>query len=413
MLVGMRTHLEVAAMDPHRVAAPIAAVFEALSRFLPETPDLASVPDDPLYYALGFLVALAVLYVLYRFVRWLLRPEGVAFRNLLERHDEINVLMHPNPDPDAMAAAMAVESIAEHVDTETVVQYPGRIRRPENRAFRTVLEFDCDRIEAASDIEHTDGIVLVDHNTARGFVDSEEVEPIAVVDHHPGNGTGSEFTDIRERYGATASILTEYLDDLDAAFDPERGGEDALVVDSELATGLTYGVQSDTKNLTRGCTEIDFDVCAALFPAIDQDLLRRVTTPSVSHDVLRVKAKAIDRVRVEGSFGICNVGDISNVDALSQAVEELMRLEGASAVVLYGTDDGTVHVSARSHDDRLHMGECLRRAVGDIETASAGGHPRMAGGQIPLSGLPTDDSSNAPDFEWFDDRILGAMNGEY
>ena len=387
-------------------------VSDAVSRTLPGRRDFGSLPGEPLHYAALAVVAIVVSYVLYRLVRRYLRSDGETFRRLLERHEAVTVLMHPNPDPDAMAAAMAVEAICETTGTESVVQYPGEIRRPENRAFRTVLGFDCEPIGTRSDIEHPDRIVLVDHNTARGFVGSEEIEPVAVVDHHPGNGTGESFTDIRESSGATASILTEYLVDLGAAFDPEADDRpaNAPVVDVELATGLTYGVQSDTKNLTRGCTGTDFDVCAALFPAIDGDLLRRIATPDVSHDVLRVKARAIDRVRVEGSFGICNVGEVGNADALPQAVEELTRLEGVSAVVLYGTVDGTVHVSARSADDRVHLGECLQRAVADIETASAGGHARMAGGQIPAGAMPA--GPDGPDFGRFDDMVLGAMNGE-
>lgn len=397
------------------LGAPGDAVAGAMTRPLPGWPEFGGLPGDPLYYPVGAIVGALALYLLYRLFRWLRRSKGESFRNLLERYEEITILMHPNPDPDAMAAAMAVEAIGGRVGTEAVVQHSGGIRRPENRAFRTVLGFDCERIETASDLEHPDRIVLVDHNTARGFVGSEDIEPVAVVDHHPGNGSGSEFTDVRREYGATASILTEYLADLGAVFDSEsvETADNAFVVGTELATGLTYGVQSDTKNLTRGCTETDFDVCAALFPAIDDDLLRRIATPNVSHDVLQVKADAIEGVRVEGSFGICNVGEVDNVDALSQAVEELTRLEGATAVVLYGVNDGTVHVSARSNDDRVHMGECLQRAVGDIETASAGGHARMAGAQIPVSQMAVDEASGEPDFERFDDRILGAMNGEY
>jgi nanoRNase/pAp phosphatase (c-di-AMP/oligoRNAs hydrolase) len=381
-------------------------------------PAIDVLAGEPLLYPVLAAVGFVLLYGLYRLVRWLRRPAGVVFRQLIGGYDAITILMHPNPDPDAMASAMAVKAIAERVGTDAAIQYPGQIRRPENRAFRTVLGFDCDRIEAASDIEHPEGIVLVDHNTPRGFVDSERVEPIAVVDHHPGNGTGNEFTDVREACGATASILTEYLTDLDAVFEPTDADVDGseedepLVVDRKLATGLTYGIQSDTKNLTRGCTRQDFGICATLFPAIDEDLLHRIATPEISHDVLRVKATAINNVHVDGSFGICNVGEVGTVDALSQAVEELMRLEGTTAVVLYGVNDGTVHVSARSKDDRVHMGEALQRAVSHIETASAGGHARMAGGQIPVSQMEGEDAEK-PDFERFDERLLRAMNGDY
>lgn len=386
---------------------------DVISRLNPTLPESVVLPTDPIVYVALGAGLLVVSYLLYRLVRWLRKSKGESFRDVISSYETLSVLMHPNPDPDAMASAMAVEAIAEQTGTEVEIHYPGQIRHPENRAFRTVLEFGCEKIESASELADYEGVVLVDHNTPRGFVDSERVEPVAVVDHHPGNGTGDDFTDVREDYGATASILTEYLTELDAKFDrPENDADEEFVVTCELATGLTYGIQSDTKSLTNGCTELDFAACAKLFPAADEDLLHRIATPKVSHDVLRVKAAAITDVEVQGSFGVCNVGEVTTVDALPQAVDELMRLEGTTAVVLYGIKDNTVHISARSTDDRVHMGECLQRTVRDIKTASAGGHARMAGGQIPADRISRDDSPG-PDFEWFDRRLFEMMNGDY
>ncbi len=383
-----------------------------IREFTSALPNVTELPFDPLVYVAAGIGTLILAYLLYRLAQWIWKSKGESFRNVVGSYDTVSILMHPNPDPDAMASAMAVRAIADRAGTEADIHYAGEIRHPENRAFRTVLEFGCEGIEGASELDSYDGVVLVDHNTPRGFVDAESVEPIAVIDHHPGNGTGEQFTDVREEYGAAASILTEYLEELDADFERDAADlDDELVVDSKLATGLTYGVQSDTKNLTNGCTEFDFAACAKLFPTADEDLLHRIATPKVSHDVLRVKATAINDVRIDGSFGVCNVGEVSNVDALPQAVEELMRLEGTSAVVLYGIKDGTVHISARSNDDRVHMGECLQRAVKDIETASAGGHARMAGGQVPVDRIA--DDSEIYEFAWFDNRLFELMNGEY
>ncbi|MFW5919937.1 MAG: bifunctional oligoribonuclease/PAP phosphatase NrnA, partial [Halanaeroarchaeum sp.] len=67
---------------------------------------------DPLLLAggvVGGVVLLAVLGALYRHFT---RPKGARFRRALERADEVAVLMHPNPDPDAMATAMAVGHLA-------------------------------------------------------------------------------------------------------------------------------------------------------------------------------------------------------------------------------------------------------------------------------------------------------------
>ncbi len=96
----------------------------------------------------------------------------------------------------------------------------------------------------------------------------------------------------------------------------------------ELATGLLYGIQADTNHLTNGCSSAEFDAASYLFDAIDEDLLERIANPQVSDDVLQIKATAITEKRVEGPFAVCDVGTISNVDAIPQAADELMHLEG-------------------------------------------------------------------------------------
>ncbi|ELY91509.1 DHH family phosphoesterase [Natrinema altunense] len=365
---------------------------------------------EPLVLSLLVLAVVGLVLGGWWVVRWFRRPPGARLRRMLAAHDEVTVLMHPNPDPDAMSCAMGVARIADSVETDATLQYSGEIRHQENRAFRTVLDLDLESIEASSQLA-TDPVVLVDHNTPRGFTGAQTVEPIAVVDHHPGNGAGTQFTDVRTDYGAASTIIVEYLTDIDASMADEDGSGD-VQVSPELATGLLYGIQSDTNHLTNGCSRAEFDACAALFSGIDEDLLDRIANPQVSDDVLQVKATAITEKRIEGPFAVCDVGEIGNVDAIPQAADELMHLEGVTAVVVYGEHDGTIHLSGRSRDDRVHMGETLRHAISDIPMASAGGHARMGGGQLSVDHMngigPSDGISRAE----FEERLFSAMAGE-
>jgi nanoRNase/pAp phosphatase (c-di-AMP/oligoRNAs hydrolase) len=353
-------------------------------------------------------VIVIVLGVLGAIAWWVKRRRHPARR--LERAladvETASILMHPNPDPDAMASAMAVASIADDVDTSTELQYPGAIRHQENRAFRTMLDLDLDCIETRGDLE--DAVVLVDHNVPRGFQGAEGVEPVAVVDHHPGNGTG-KITDVRPEYGACASLFVQYLQELDATV----GADDGLTVTPELATGLTYGIQSDTNHLTNGCTENEFEASAYLYPALSQDLLDRIANPQVPMEVLETKARAIMDHEVEGSYAVCDLGDVPNVDAIPQAADELTHREGVTAVVVFGNHDGTIHVSGRSRDDRVHMGEALRSAIEGIPMAEAGGHARMGGGQLSLDHMNGIGPSNGVSRDEFSDRLFTAMAGDY
>lgn len=370
--------------------------------------------DSPILAAgIAILVLLglaAAVFLLRRYIR----PSGRKFERTLADLDEVAVLMHPNPDPDAMSTALGVAHIADGVDTDSTLYYPGQIRHQENRAFRTVLDMEATNISSSAEIDGE--VVLVDHNEPRGIQAAGRINPYAVVDHHPGGGAGTAYTDVRTEYGACATIIAEYLQDLgfepedaeDGSADPERR------LPTNIATGLMYGIQSDTNNLTKGCSSAEFSASAYLYGAVDGNLLDRIANPSADAEVLDIKARAITERELRSPFAIADVGSVSNLDAIPQAADELLGLEGVEAVVVFGNDEGseTIHVSGRSRDDRVHMGEALETVVDDIPMAEAGGHARMGGGQLSIphmKGLREDSGLTREEFK---DRIFSALSGE-
>ena len=372
--------------------------------------------DDPAILAIAAIGVLALLLALGLLVRILRRTPGGKFYRILGEFDELAVMMHPNPDPDAMACALAVGELAAAADTETTLQYAGQIRHQENRAFETVLDLEFDRVDHAGDIA-AENVVLVDHNTARGFQGAEAVEPVAVVDHHPGGGVGGEFTDVRTEHGSCASIFAEYFQDLGWEPTPPEAldevDEDAEgILSPSVATGLIYGIQSDTAHLTKGCSPGEFEAAAYLYEGIDEDSLDRIANPEVDAEVLDVKARAITERDVRNAFAVSDVGTVTNVDAIPQAADELLRLEGVTAVVVLGDREGKLHVSGRSRDDRVHMGKTLGEVVDEIPMSDAGGHARMGGGQVSLehmNGLGPEGGLSRAEFH---DRLFDALSGD-
>lgn len=364
-------------------------------------------PTTAVAVALGVVALLVVAWLL---LRWYRRPVARGLLGVLESADEVSVLMHPNPDPDAMGAALGVAHLADRVDTESSIQYPGEIRHQENRSFRTVLDLDLDRIERAEDIA-SETVILVDHNEPRGFEGAERVRPEAVIDHHPGSGEGKRFTDVRPEYGAASTILAEYLDALGVEAG-ESTDDDSDPMPPEIASGLLYGILADTGHLTNGASPAEFEASAYLSSGIDPDLLDRIANPQVDAETLEVKARAItDRV-VRNPFAVSDVGELSNVDAIPQAADELLHLEGVSAVVVSGRKDGTLFLSGRSRDDRVHMGRVLEAVLEDIPMSGGGGHARMGGGQISIDHMEGIGPSDGVSMEELHDRLFTAMGGE-
>ena len=370
----------------------------------------------------GVVVALLVLVgggvALYRY---LTRSPVSKLKRTLEEYDAVTVLMHPDPDPDAMASALAVDQLAAEAGTATTLCYTGEIRRPENRAFETVLDLDFKHVESPSELD-TDAVVLVDHNEPRGFAGANEIDPIAVVDHHPGGGTGSRFTDVRPDTGACATIFAEYFESLDWDFFEvdaalTDGGVDTSdvppdAIPSHVATGMIYGIQSDTRSLTNGCSPADFEAAAYLYEGIDSDLLNRIANPQIDAEVLDVKARAINEREVDAPYAFSDVGEVSNTDAIPQAADELETLEGVSAVVVIGEKEGTIRLAGRSRDDRVHIGRVIESVVDDIPMAEGGGHARMGGGKISVEYMDGIGPGDGVTRAQLKERLFKAMAGE-
>ena len=281
------------------------------------------------------------------------------------------VVAHDNPDPDAIASALGLARIAASIGVAADACYGGEIAHQENRAMVNLLEIGLRPFDEV-DLDEYAGVALVDHSRA-GINDSlPEGHPVdVVVDHHPPRGpVAGSFVDIRPEIGATSTLLSEYLSRL------------GIPPDRDLATALLYGIRIDTKDFTRATATDDFEAAAALLAHADESTLERVESPSVSPETLRVLAAAIENRDVRGSAAASCVGEIADRDALAQAAERLLDLDGVTVTFVYGYADGVIYGSARARGADVDAGELLRDALDPA--GSAGGHAAMAGAQVPL-----------------------------
>ncbi len=130
--------------------------------------------------------------------------------------DSILILPHNNPDPDAIASAVALRYLlAEKLQVEGEIVYQGFIGRAENKALVRYLEHPL-RPLTDLDKRWLIPVALIDTWPGAGNNPwSLEAAVVVVIDHHAGSDTLPiavvGFVDIRSDVGATATILTEYL----------------------------------------------------------------------------------------------------------------------------------------------------------------------------------------------------------
>jgi nanoRNase/pAp phosphatase (c-di-AMP/oligoRNAs hydrolase) len=282
------------------------------------------------------------------------------------------VIAHDNPDPDAIGSALALSRIADSVGVDADVCYFGDISHQENRALVNLLDLDLRNLPVDHDMSEYAGVALVDHSRP-GINDglSPDTRVDVVVDHHPPRApVEAGFIDLRSDVGATSTLLVDYLRRLDV--DPG----------TTVATALLFGIRVDTNDFVREVSPADFDAAAYLLPRVDAALLDRIESPSMSAEVLETIGRAIRNREVEdGALASC-VGAVRDRDALAQAADRMLTMEGIDVAIVYGFRDGSVYVSGRARGADVDIGETLRAALGPI--GSAGGHADMAGAQIPL-----------------------------
>ncbi len=176
---------------------------------------------------------------------------------LLQGKSTMLIVMQDYPDPDAIASAAGLRALVNASDgIQCSLAHGGVVGRAENRALSNYLALNL-RSMADVDVNRFDLIAMVDSQPGTGNTAlPPEVVPHIVIDHHPCRRATrrSAFTDVRSRYGATSTILYEYL---------SGSGVDIGV---DLATALLYGIRTDTQDLGRETCPADIHAYLALYP---------------------------------------------------------------------------------------------------------------------------------------------------
>jgi len=280
----------------------------------------------------------------------------------------VAIVTHNNPDPDSIASAAALQAIAEHVGVEADIIYVGEVGHQENRAFVNLLGID---LLDWADVEQSDydTFAIVDHEQAPD--DSFEFDVDILIDHYEAEVEhDAEFTDVRPNMSSTSTIMTKYIQEFD------------MSVGEEVATALLYGIRAETLDFKRDTSPADLTAAAYLYPFANHDTLEQVESPSMSPETLDVLAEAITNREVQGSHLVSNAGFLTDREALAQAAQHLLNLEGITTTAVFGIADDNIYLAARSKDIRLNIGRVLHDAFGEM--GEAAGHSTQASADIPL-----------------------------
>lgn len=184
-----------------------------------------------------------------------------TFLKLFKHNERVLVLI--NPDPDSMASAWAVTRLLRKHVRNILIAYAGEIESAENQAMMELLKIPMMRLDDG-DLKSFTRHILVDSQPHHSRI-FESFTYDAVIDHHPiVKRCNAPYVDIRPEYGATSTILSEYL--LGAGIRPSV----------RLATALLYAIKTDTGNFEQCSNEKDVRQFRYLSHYGNLDLLRKI-----------------------------------------------------------------------------------------------------------------------------------------
>ncbi|MBF0529208.1 MAG: DHH family phosphoesterase [Deltaproteobacteria bacterium] len=286
-------------------------------------------------------------------------------------HSDDHVLIIINADPDAIACAMAIKRLLWRRVTTVTIARVNIIKRSDNLALLSFIKLP---LVPFSDIDQSKftRLVTVD-SQPHHFIGLTQHRFDAVIDHHPKGDWEAAFADIRPEYGATATILTEYL--RAARIKPSRN----------LATALFYAIKTDTDNFVRQGQLGDVLAFRYLFPLKYQSVIAKIEHSEFNRAVLKHFQRALELVQIKKGTAFLYFDVVDTPDLLVMLADFFMHVHEINRVIMAGIYMDRLIVIFRVIGPHQNAGQLASSSFGQF--GSAGGHKSMARAEIPLANL--------------------------
>ncbi len=302
-----------------------------------------------------------------RLAKTMRRVEEV--RAHFEAAENVLILLQDDPDPDAIASGLALRQVLGRNKQSAPLGSFGRVTRPENIAMVKLLEIEIEKVTRQT-ANRFDRIAVVDLQPPHLANPPEKID--LVIDHHPEQFTyTSHIKDIRPGYGATSTILLEYLLCANSS------------IGTRLATAMFYGIKSDTFSLSREVNEWDVEAFSYLYPLANQNLMRRIERPELPPAALDALSVALKNRRLIDKVAFVHLGRVERDDLIPQMADFSLSFEGIEWAFVSGIFESNYIISVRNVGYVRAAGRVLKEAFGAL--GSAGGHASMAKAIIPLA----------------------------
>jgi nanoRNase/pAp phosphatase (c-di-AMP/oligoRNAs hydrolase) len=300
--------------------------------------------------------------------RSLTRARVQQYQRYFADADRVLILLHNDPDPDALASGLALRNLLRRTKTTAIIGAMQGVTRPENLRMANMLDIQVEQITPSS-FGGFDRVATVDvqPHYFGGLLDRADL----VIDHHPEQpGYSAVFKDIRADYGSTSTILTEHLRAVD------------VNISERTATAMLYAIKSDTLFFARHTNRVDLEAFTFLYPLADAALIRKMEGAEITLERLEYVTRAGRIGILRDQVFTASIGEAPREDFIPYTADFFLQLEDVKWTIIAGIVGSTLIVSVRNLGYSRNAGEFVKRWFSDI--GSAGGHRAMAKAVVPL-----------------------------
>lgn len=303
-----------------------------------------------------------------------LKPKSIS-STLLERlgdYDQLVVVMHDNPDPDAIASGWGLKvMVDETIGIPSRVIGGGAIVRAENRHMVELLDPPIELLDEFEFDERT-AAILVDCGVeaTNHILTRRRVSPFAIIDHHvvATPTADAPFVDIRDDVAASASIIASYL------------REQRINPGPKLATAMLYAISSETCAYESHYSDLDRSILPWLMEFGEPELLAEIQNAPLQLSYYGDLLLALQNTFLYDDVAVCFLPRADGAEIVGEVADLLVRCSTVHRVLCGAVIHGDLLISARSQfasDSAVRMiGETLNGIGG------SGGHAHRAGGKI-------------------------------
>lgn len=291
---------------------------------------------------------------------------------ILEGYEQVLVVMHDNPDPDAIASGWAVcRLVVEGIGHPARLIGGGAIVRAENKHLVRLLAPPLELVCELSDSEGT-AVVLVDCGLGKSnhLVTRTGIHPVAIIDHHTTDGDAQEvpFCDVRPNVAASASITASYL------------REQHIEPSKELATAILYAIRSETRGTETRHSRLDRKIISWMTKLADATVLAEIENAPLDRSYYGDLVLAMQNTFVYDDVAVCMLPRASCAEIVGEFADLLIRGNGISRVLCAALVNSDLLLSARTEKGAGSATEILQATLNGL--GGCGGHSHRAGGSI-------------------------------